>query len=116
MGVGVQFSAPFAHHMLNKAECHWCILRETHPRCFTVCPPQIPCGRALFALLCTFATVHIAALLVSPVAFHSPCSRRIARRLQIPRLRVHGLRQRARQVTSETRRNGVSWRHGWLPA
>jgi hypothetical protein len=28
LGVGVQFSAPYAHHMLGKAERPWCTIRD----------------------------------------------------------------------------------------
>jgi hypothetical protein len=36
LGVGVQFSAPYAHHMLGKAERPWRTIRDNVLRCSTI--------------------------------------------------------------------------------
>jgi hypothetical protein len=58
LGVGVQFSAPYAHHMLGKAERPWRILLDNastllHSMSRT---SRTPCGRAQSAPWFTFAT------------------------------------------------------------
>jgi hypothetical protein len=47
-------------------------------RCRMTCPFRTPCARARSALLCTFATVRLAARLEYPVAFPSPSSHRMS--------------------------------------
>jgi hypothetical protein len=45
--VGVQFSAPYAHHMLGKAKRPGALFGTMHLRCSTAWPSPIPCGRAM---------------------------------------------------------------------
>jgi hypothetical protein len=59
LGVGVQFSAPYAHHMLGKAKRPWRTIRDNASAMLHTMAEA--CGRALSALLCTFATARTVA-------------------------------------------------------
>jgi hypothetical protein len=55
MGVGAQSSAPYAHHMLGKAERPWRTIRDNAPAMLhSMVDPNFT--RALLAPLCTCAT------------------------------------------------------------
>jgi hypothetical protein len=94
MGVGVQYSPPYAHHMPSKAERSWRTIRDNASSMLhSMAVPN-------FMWSCVVSTVVCLQSLVRPYrrrSTHSPYVV-IARRLQILRLRMHRLRQGARQV------------------
>jgi hypothetical protein len=71
LGVSVQFSAPMLITCSAKLNDHGAPSGTMLMRCSTIWPSPIPCGYALSALLCTFATALTAAQLVSLAVFRA---------------------------------------------
>jgi hypothetical protein len=108
-------SLPHMHITCSaKPNAHGALSGTVLLRCSTTWPSPIRCGHALSTLLCTSATARTTARSASLVAFLSLSLRRRCLTHPNSRLRVRRLRQSARQTTSETLRESVSWRHGWL--
>jgi hypothetical protein len=108
LGVGVQFSASYAHHMLGKAERPWRTSRGS--ACAMLHSMSVPnsmwsCVVIIVVYLRNRTYIRSVGLSggISLVASPSLSLRRRCLTHPIPRLRVRRLRQSARQAASESR-------------
>jgi hypothetical protein len=102
LGVIVHYSAPYAHHMLGKAERPWRTLRDNASTLLHNMSVQ----NSMWA--CAINTVvHLCIWCLRWRSPHAPHVTR-ARRVQVPCLRVQCLRQGARQAPSQAWGESVS--------
>jgi hypothetical protein len=112
MGVGAQFSAPYAHHMLGKAERPWRTIKDNaFAMLHNMAVPNSMWSCAVSTIVyLRNRTYNRSVGLTSSIALTLLTSSAP----DASKFRIFGCTVFAK-VPDKLRRKLVSWRHGWLP-